>query len=265
MSILHTGTRTLLYLFAAIGFVLVLGFIAVEFGWTNVTGTVDSLERYKEERSTLPWAQGEEWEALHEAIIKDEAVIKRAAVVSGVPARTIVALLVPEQLRLFHSEREIFKSYFGPLKILGNQTQFSWGVMGFKPETARLIERHLKDQSSPYYLGKAYENLLDVTSGSQDAERFNRIANEDDHYYAYLYAGLYVRQIEAQWERAGYPITDRPEILATLYNIGFENSEPKENPQIGGAEIEIGDTIYSFGGLAYEFYYSAELQDRFPL
>lgn len=34
-----------------------------------------------------------------------------------------------------------------------------------------------------------------------------------------------------QWEQAGFPIADRPEILATLYNIGFARSHPHADPK----------------------------------
>ena len=257
---------TVVYFFALIGFIFVMGYFAVSLGWTDTRGIVDSLDRYSVGKRSYPWMQGEEWQVLTEAIIKDEALIKRAALAAGIPPRVIVAALVPEQLRLYHDEREIFKSFFAPLKLLGNQTQFSWGVMGIKPDTARAIELHLKDRRSPYYPGVDYEHLLDVSSTTPTSEeRFARIANEDDHYYSYLYAALYIRQIMAQWQHEGYDLSNRPEILATLYNIGFSSSEPNKTPQIGGAQVEINGTSYSFGGLAYEFYYSDALTDRFPI
>ena len=258
----------LILLFAIIGFVLVLGYFAVKLGWTDTRGIVDSLDRYSVGvgRQNYPWMQGQEWQVLQEAVIKDEAAIKRAALAAGIPSRVIVASLVPEQLRLYHDEREIFKSFFAPLKLLGNQTQFSWGVMGIKPDTARAIELHLKDSTSPYYPGVDYEHLLDVSSTTPTSEeRFARIANDNDHYYSYLYAALYLRQIMAQWQHEGYDLSKRPEILATLYNIGFSSSEPKSAPQIGGAQVEINGMTYSFGGLAYEFYYSDALVDHFPI
>ena len=37
--------------------------------------------------------------------------------------------------------------------------------------------------------------------------------------------------LEAQWKAAGFPIDDRPEILATLYNLGYERSRPHANPK----------------------------------
>jgi hypothetical protein len=73
-----------------------------------------------------------------------------------------------------------------------------------------------------------------------------------------------IKELETQWQNAGDPIADRPDIVATLFNIGFQYSHPNSNPQVGGAEIDIGSTTYSFGGLAGSFYASDELIDEFP-
>jgi hypothetical protein len=178
-------------------------------------------------------------------------------------------------MRFFFDDRESYKKFFQPLKILGSQTKFSWGVMGIKEDTAIQIENHLKDPTSPYYLGSQYEHMLDFPtpkSPSQNAEppltisemRFMRMTDQHDHYYSYLYAGLYLQQIMAQWKHAGFDISKKPDILSTLYNIGFTNSKPNANPSSGGAPIPVGDRIYSFGSLAGEFYYSNELVDEFP-
>jgi len=176
----------------------------------------------------------------------------------------IVAQIVCEQMRLYTSQREVFKQIFAPLKILGSQSQFSWGIMGIKQETAIAIEQHLKDPASPYYLGKEYEHMLDFKTTDVDAERFERITDQHDHTYAYLYTALYLKQIMTQWQKAGHDISNRPEILSTLYNIGFAHSQPKADPGVGGAEIDINGHMYSFGSLAYHFYYSQELINVFP-
>lgn len=214
------------------------------------------------------WRDLAEWQTLRVAIIKDVDVINLAAVHAGVDPRLLVSVLVVEQLRLFTSEREVFKQIFQPLKILGTQSKFSWGVMGMKEETARAVEENLKNPSSPFYLDSKFENLLDFSSVetiNQESLRFERLTNQRDHYYSYLYAALFLKQIMAQWDRAGYNIDNRPEILATLFNLGFDKSVPKSKPEAGGAEIEIGDKVYSFGGLAFQFYYSGELANYFPL
>ncbi len=277
--------KVLIYIFAVIGFVLVIVYAALELGLTKTAGIIDAQHDYfKNQLSNATntdssginsfnsdaWAQGEEWTVLKEAIATDTKSINMAAQLSGVPARMITSLLIVEQLRLFHSDRELFKEVFAPLKILAVQSQFSWGVMGVKQDTARQIENNLKDPSSPWYLGPEYSHLLDFATSTatstlpnQDTQRFNRLTDEHNRYYSYLYAGLFVKEIEAQWQKAGFPIADRPDIIATLYDIGFGNSHPNANPLSGGAEIDVGTTTYSFGTLANSFYQSNEMTDIF--
>ncbi len=101
-------------------------------------------------------------------------------------------------------------------------------------------------------------------TGNHEAERMSNLINFKNHYFSYLYAGLILRQIREQWLRAGYDVSSRPEILATLFNVGFRSSNPKPNPVVGGSRIEVGGRKYTFGGIAFEFYYSGELTDLFP-
>jgi len=49
----------------------------------------------------------------------------------------------------------------------------------------------------------------------------------------------------------------------TIYNLGFEKSFPKENPEVGGAIINLNNKDYTFGSIAFYFYYSEELIDVF--
>lgn len=215
-------------------------------------------------RSVFEWMNIPEWQDFKIAVAKDKHLIDSVARMTGVEPRLIVAVLVGEQIRLFNSDREAYKKWIGPLKILSVETTFSLGVTGIKVPTAQRIERNLKDSASVFYLGKPYENLLDFKTANPDQERFERLTSYKNHFYSYLYAALNVKQIKVQWERSGYPINDRPEILATLFNIGFEVSVPKGNPVVGGSGIDIKGKRYSFGAVAYEFYYSGDLYDLFP-
>jgi len=267
--------QIIIYIFALAGFILISVYVANLYGLTNTKGMIDNQHDYfKNATSTESagtnldeaWKDGQEWQVLKDAIVKETLTINKAADVAGIPPRLIVATLIVEQLRLFNSEREVFKSVFAPLKILGNQSQFSWGVMGIKQDTAIQIENNLSSSTSPWNLGTKYENALDYGAAStdKDSERFTRLTDEHDRYYSYLYAAFALKQTEAQWEKAGFPINNRPEILATLFNIGFQHSTPNANPHSGGAEIDIGNTVYSFGDLAGQFYYSDELLNEFP-
>jgi hypothetical protein len=214
--------------------------------------------------SAFKWMNISEWNDFKIAVEKDKALIDSVALVTGVEPRLIVSVLVGEQIRLFNSNREAFKKWIGPLKILSVETKFSLGVTGIKALTAKRIEQNLKDSTSIFYLGKQYENLLDFSTKAIAEERFKRLTSYKNHFYSYLYAALNIKQMKVQWERMGFPIDTRPEILATLYNIGFEASIPKQDPVVGGSGINIKGKKYTFGAIAYEFYYSGELFDLFP-
>lgn len=265
---LRALAKILVIIFAIIGFSLVAGYIAVRLGLTNTPGIIDEQSQHfllaSGKYTEFPLAHTPEWIAFRQAVAKDKTIIDQVSKETGVSGRTLVALLVPEQMRLFYTNRPIFKQIFEPLKILGSQSQFSWGILGIKDETARAVEDHLHDKTSPFYLGTPFEHMLDFKTTTPDQERFSRIIDEHDHTYGYLYAALYLVQIEKQWKDAGFPIANRPEILATLWNIGFEHSVPNADPKSGGAPIDINDTTHSFGALAGAFYSSDEMVEIFP-
>lgn len=216
--------------------------------------------------SAYNWADTDEWNLMREVFTRDNEVISRAARDAGISPRLILSGVIGEQFRFFGNRRESFKGYFEPLKILASLSNTSYGIAGLKPKTVGIIEDNLKNKNSPFYLGPSMEHVVDYKVGVDvESERMNRITNSKDPYYSYLYVGLYMREIIAQWEKAGYDISERPEILATLYNLGFYYSQPKENPEAGGALINVGGVDYTFGDLAYEFYYSGELSDIYPI
>ena len=214
--------------------------------------------------NVFQWANDAEWNAISQATMKEKGVIDEVSQEVDIEPRLVVASMIVEQLRLFHSEREVFKRFFEPLKILCSANKISLGVMGIKEATAINIENHIKDSSSPYYLGPEYENMLNFNSGDIVSERYDRLVDDKNHYYSYLYGALYLKQFMKQWKDAGYDIDYRPEILGTLFNVGFSQSKPKPDPKVGGSEISIGERSYSFGSLVYEFYYSGEMLDDFP-
>lgn len=214
--------------------------------------------------SLFEWMNIPEWQVFKEAVLKEKKSIDSACKVVGVEPRLLVSVLVGEQIRLFNSSREAFKKWISPLKILSTETKFSLGVTGIKEETAIKIEKYLKDKSSPFYLGVKYENLLDFTQEDITKERYDKLTCYKNHYYQYLYAAINLKQLNYQWKRSGYDISSRPEVLATLYNVGFPSSVPKAEPKVGGSTIMINNIPYTFGLISYEFYYSGELFDLFP-
>ncbi len=218
----------------------------------------------KDSQSVFAWMASPEWQTLRDALVKDKDVILQASRDSGVGSRTIISAVISEQFRFFTSNRESYKRYFEPLKVLGNGTKFSYGVAGVKFETAKVVENNLKNKNSPFYLGPNYEDVFNYGNADPDTELMIRLTDPKNHYYSYMYTAVFLKQIMHQWESAGFPVDDRPEVLATLFNLGFNKSLPKGNPEVGGSTIVINDRDYTFGGLSYEFYYSGELLEIFP-
>lgn len=227
----------------------------------------DIVERFLTASSSnlYSWQNGEPWQIISGAMIRDREVIYRAANEVGIQPRLLLSVAIVEQLRLYYTQRELFEKVFKPLKILANANKMAWGVMAIKEKMAIETEDHLKDINSPFYLGASSSALLDFPEAvDKNKERYARLTNKNSHYYSYLYGALILKQFQTQWAAAGYPIQYRPEIIATLFNIGFHNSEPKESPKVGGSTIEIDGEKYYFGSLAFEFYYSGVLSAEFP-
>lgn len=272
----HLALRILLGSFVFILLLFIGVFFAMQFGWTKVEGRVDPksklynslddvFDRKQQVAGTPKWALTPDWKLIRGGLLEDKAMIEKVSLKTGVPARIILSSIVVEQFRYFGSNREVFKQFFMPLSMLGNSVKFSYGIAGVKIATAQKIEGYLKDRNSEFYPGPEYEHLLDFKTKDHDKERMDRLTDDKNHYYSYLYTALYIKEIEAQWNDSEYSLMDRPEVLATLFNLGFDHSNPKMNPQIGGSDITVDGKVYTFGGLAYQFYYSNELGKTFPI
>ncbi len=270
----------LLYFFAFAGIVFVGVFFAMQLGLLNVPGSIDERNAFfgevqkvdniygcintEKPDTECSWTNTAEWVVVREGLIKDKDIIMRVASEVGISPRMIAAAVVPEQVRFFTSNRETFKRYFEPMKLLGSMSKFSLGVSGIKQETADDIEKYANDGESVFYPGRGISDLLKYKSDAQHStELYSRLTDPHDHYYSYLYTAVYLKEIESQWLRAGYDISDRPDVLVTLFNLGFEASVPKINPQVSGSVIEVGGQKYTFGMLGSLFYKSSELREVF--
>ncbi len=275
-------------LFALIGLAFTAVFFAMQFELLNVRGSIPARNAFfaavgtstaavqilpgvpakpclTEGTSACSWSQTPEWVVVAGGLSKDQAIIARVESETGVSGRMIAAAVMPEQIRFFTSNREVFKRYFEPLKVLGSLSQFSLGVSGIKQETARKVEEYANDPSSPFYPGAEVASLIAYAPGiaDRDAELYRRLTDDKDHYYSYLYTAVFMKEIAAQWSASGFDISDNPEAMVTLFNIGFAKSNPNPNPQAGGAPVSAGGQTYAFGQLGADFYHSDELLSLF--
>jgi hypothetical protein len=133
----------------------------------------------------------------------------------------------------------------------------------------------LFNEKDPFYPGDYFQQTINVRDSFPEVindsisahkhKTIQRLIKGGDHYYSYLYTAYLMRQFQAHWEKNKFDLSNRPEILGTLFNLGYQKSKPKKNPEVGGSTFKIGEKDYTFGGLCFEFYYSGEMQDAFPI
>lgn len=226
--------------------------------------TINGFKTKTTQKNVIPWMNDSSWSYMQRALVADKEAFEKAAKITGVDARLIIACTVGEQIRLCNSNREGIKRALGPATMMVN-SQFSFGVNGIKDFTAQQTERNLKNSKSPFYMGKQYEKILDFSTEDIENERIQRLTDSKNHLYSYIYTGCILHQCMLQWKRAGFDVSDRPDILFTLFNLGFGYSKPHANPQCGGANISIGGRVYTFGAICNDFFYSGALTKEFPL
>ncbi len=107
----------------------------------------------------------------------------------------------------------------------------SIGFCQVKIKTAYWIEVQLNDTNSVYFLSKKYKGKLSNSPKKIIAKLENDSLN-------IMYASAYLRIIISRWEKIGFPIYKRADILGTLYSTGlfkrngkerFPNGNPKAN------------------------------------
>lgn len=270
------------YIFAIIGLIFTAVYVGMQLGVFNVKGSISARNSFfqKGEKPSVivatppcnetsvkicDWNQTPEWAVVKGGLEKDTAIIQRVSAETGVSARMIASVVVPEQIRFFTANREVFKRYFEPLKILGSLSQFSLGVSGIKQETAENIEKYASDPTSPFYPGDGMSALITYAPGvNHSTELYSRLTDDKNHYYQYLYTALYIKEIQTQWANAGFDISTNPGVVVTLFNLGFQVSSPKPNPAIGGSVIVTGGQKITYGDLGAKFHESDELRSFFP-
>jgi hypothetical protein len=215
------------------------------------------------------------WKTFCDAVRKDKAAIDSASRITGVESRLIVMCLVGEQVRMFNANRERFKQYVYPFSSVILPKNRGYGVTSILEHTALQIEKNLINPKSEFYPGDYFYKTLNTTDAApglvidsikaHQHKTIQRLIMGGDHFYSYLYTAFLIRQYQAHWQRAGEDLSYRPEIIGTLFNLGFHKSKPKKNPEVGGSNFTVGNKEYTFGGLCYEFYYSGEMLKDFPI
>jgi hypothetical protein len=136
-------------------------------------------------------------------------------------------------------------------------------------------------------LGLTYGELfMDFDAAKETQRRLNEIMGKEiitkdvlntyleNPSYAILLATGMLKTLQEEWKNDpnGTDISDKPDILATLYNNGYKWSHPKKNPQPGGSEDQAiiidgkyisKETRMPFGLKVLNVYNSKSMQEFF--
>ena len=115
----------------------------------------------------------------------------------------------------------------------------SIGFCQVKLKTAYWIEVQLNDTNATYFLSKKYKGKLSL-SNSPD-EIIHKLENDTLNI---MYAAAFVRIAISYWEKSGFPIEDRADILGTLYSTGLFKRDGKARLPNGKPEANVfGDKV----------------------
>jgi hypothetical protein len=201
-------------------------------------------------RSSRPfeWTQSALWDSTRIALENDIPMIREAARRMGLSPRLVALPALCEHLRRAESFRETYKRLFTRFIPMGN---LSMGVTGIKPESLERLLPWCDSVDLP---------LLD----SIPLDTLRKRLQSQDHSWSYLYAALYMKCVLRQWREAGVDLSNRPEIVMTIYNLGLNHCPPRPNPLAGGAVFQIDGMEHSFGSFSREFYWSGQMYPMLP-
>lgn len=97
-----------------------------------------------------------------------------------------------------------------------NGLNSSIGFCQIKMKTAYWIEVQLSDSTKEYFPGNEYKNILKI---SKSPDEIIDKLNIDS--LNILYAAAYLRIIQSRWNKAGFSIDNKTEIVGTLYSTGL--------------------------------------------
>lgn len=163
------------------------------------------------------------------------------------------AAILTEQFRYAWTYRGYLKQYLKSTPFLFSMTQWSHWIGWIKEPTAYKIKEDAKIYWNAYIFEK------------QKNKKYNWYAEKDflmDNYWEVVYPNILISNILNRWDKAWYPIKEKPWIVITLYNFwNPENKKPHSNPKVWWAVIkffegtELKTHKYSFWWLWEALYY----------
>lgn len=174
-------------------------------------------------------------------IMSNLSVIKNMSAIMDVDYRTLCAVIYTERLLNYDWKDPALDAL-----LAQSGWNSSIGFCQVKLKTAYWIEKQLSDSGSQFYPGTEFQNIISVSNSPN--ELINKLSNDSLNIH---YAAAYLSIIQSYWQKAGFPINARPEIIGTLYSTGLFLRDgrvrvPKANPQANFFGLKVKESLHLF-------------------
>ncbi len=155
-----------------------------------------------------------------------EKLIEKASQIFDVNSKILTAIIYTERTLNYTWEDDALDNILAEAGL-----NSSIGFCQVKLKTAYWIEVQLNDTSSVYFPNKKYKGKLKLSNSPNEI-----IAKLENDSLNIMYASAYLRIIISHWQKMGFSIDERADILGTLYSTGLfkrngSERKPNENPK----------------------------------
>ncbi|MBU1681168.1 MAG: hypothetical protein KKD86_20300 [Bacteroidetes bacterium] len=150
-------------------------------------------------------------------------LLKSASKMFDINSKILSSIIYTERTLNYSWEDDALDRYLADASL-----NSSIGFCQVKLKTAYWIEVQLNDSNSAYFPDKKYKWKLSLSNTPE--EIIHKLENDSLNI---MYASAYLRIIMSLWEKAGFPIDDRADILGTLYSTGLFKRDGKERKPNG--------------------------------
>ncbi len=168
-------------------------------------------------------------------------LIEKASKIFDVNSKILTAIIYTERTLNYTWEDDALDNL---LAVAGLNS--SIGFCQVKLKTAYWIEVQLNDANSVYFPSKKYKGKLSLSNSPK--EIITKLENDSLNI---MYASAYLRIIMSRWEKGGFPIDNRADILGTLYSTGLfkrdgTERKPNGNPKANEFGKKVGNASKLF-------------------
>jgi hypothetical protein len=161
-------------------------------------------------------------------------LIKQASKTFNINYKTLSAIIYTERVLNYDWRDDALD-----VIIAESGLNSSIGFCQIKMKTAFWMEVQLNKPENTHAPGKEFEAKLYISKNP--SEIITKLSNDSINIF---YAAAYIRIIQSRWDKAGFSIDGKPDIIGTLYSTGlFYRDGNERKPRYNPVANEFGEKV----------------------